>query len=467
MLLCKCIEETCQDLDILMVWNSSIGMQILLISASNHSSQMQNDSMNISNHYLSPECGDKNRCDILHFESSGFSYYIIPSIRGFVSLSHGTDLLDYQTSFISVAEECNPTQAFYDEYSNNIAIACMNLQTRPHGIMYYLPYHLALNNDGRRGLIIRNTELVVQSEPIYNPETVSKVIHVRGQEACAEYDNLYFVDDAYVLHYPFDAFDSEFIQSNQPLLNCIGFSSIEYYGNDELLIRCSNGQTILYDSCASEITDTFSSSSTVPYPCTNWDYVVYKNKSHLVLKSNGKTLGTLELPFSDLTYGKCVHHENSYLTFIGSSADGTTFIASFSGADERTMEVFESDGDWCIGDNKTSCPKPVFSDDEKAIGIFYSVAENIVIVNLTQTRIIVNVSRSFTPELISISQRKTTYNCSYLELRPQTSDLTTVAASLQNYDVMTQPLFPVIPVVVGVVIVIVMTILSFILVVIV
>ena len=390
-----------------MVRNSSAGMQILLMSASNHVSRLLNDSVNISNCYLPSECGDnKDRCDILYFENSGFSYYIIPSIQGFVTLSHGTDYEDVQTSFISIVSECNPTQAFYDDYSNNIAIACMDLQTQENERIYYLPYRLALNNDDTRGSIIRNLESYIESEHIFNPETVSKVLHVRGQVACAAYDNLYFVDDAFVLHYtyPFDAFYSQFIESNQELSNCIGYTTIEYYGNDELLIRCSNGQTIIYDSCASYITDTFSSSSAVPYPCTNWDYVIYKNRSHLVLKKGGNTLGTLELPFRNLTYGKCIQ-SNDLSTFIMLSADGTTFIASFNGANWNTLKILN--GFSLQVDSDTETRKYVFSDNKKVFGVFDSVADNLVIVKLTQAHAIVNVSTmSFRPDLISIPRGK-------------------------------------------------------------
>ena len=66
---------------------------------------------------------------------------------------------------------------------------------------------------------MRNYEQVTQSEPIYTPGTMSEVIFERGQdlEGCAEYDNLYFIDDACIVHYPFNAFDPEFIISNNAL----------------------------------------------------------------------------------------------------------------------------------------------------------------------------------------------------------------------------------------------------------
>ena len=137
--------------------------------------------------------------------------------------------------------------------ANHIVIACVDLQTRPKGIIFYLQYYFSPNSTGR-GSIIRNNEPLTQSEPIYTPDNISEVIFVRGQQRCAEYDNLYFIDDAYIVHYPFNAFDPEFIDSNNALQNCLGYDSIEYYGNDKFVIRCSNNQTVLYDSCTSQFT---------------------------------------------------------------------------------------------------------------------------------------------------------------------------------------------------------------------
>ena len=426
-----------------MVRNSSTCIQILLTSAKLNNST-PSDSVNISNHYLPPECGDNNhRCDILHFESSEFSYYIIPSIRGFVVLSHGANnIQDLQTSFINITEKCNPLQAFYagPEGRNHIVVACMDLQTRPRGILYYLQYRFSPSNTGR-GSIIRNTELLTLSEAIYNPETVSKVVYVRGQQRCAEYDNLYFIDDAYVVHYPSDAFDPEFISSNHALQNCIGYESIEYYGSDDLLIRCSNNQTIIYDSCASRFT--YQLPDRVPYPCSNWEDVAYRNGSQLTLQSiNNRHAHMLTLPFSDLTFGKCVQDGN-YSTFIAQSADGVIFIAPFGGG------VINISSDNCFTKGNKMCHKPVFSENEQVFGVFESATDTLTIVNLTQTckqqPNVINIHAPFTPELISISQGKRVRNCSCSEMRPQPFDYTIVTAAQgisTKEDVITQPQIP-------------------------
>ena len=134
---------TCQNLNILMVSNSSTGMKILLTSAANNSTSAS-ASVNISNHYLPPECRNRNLCSILDFESNRFSYYIIPSIRGFVILSHRTNHTAIQITFVNIAEECNPMKAFHDgtaeghtAYVYNIVVACTDLQIQPRGIIYY------------------------------------------------------------------------------------------------------------------------------------------------------------------------------------------------------------------------------------------------------------------------------------------------------------------------------------------
>ena len=407
---------TCQNLDILMVQNSTLrtGMHLQLYQTSTMTLSTLDV---IPNHYLPPECGDQNqRCGILNFEYSGISYYIIPSIRGFVTLSlYINNTQEPQKSFIDITEECNPIKAFYagPEGRYHIVIACMDLQTRPRGIIYYLQYYFNVG----RGSVIKNAELLTLSEPIYNPETVSEIIYVRGQQRCAEYDNLYFIDDAYVLHYPSDTFDPEFISSNDALQNCIGYQNIEYYGmNDYLLIRCSNNRTVLYDSCASHFT--YQSPDRVPYPCSNGpDMIIYRNGSQLTFKHqhNNDTQGSQLLPFGELTYGTCIHTQGDVPTFIGIANDGTVFIVHF--------------GDRISNINHVSFPKgsisydgPIFTESRQAFGVYNVTSKEFLVINVTvectQYPILHHISLSdhFSPDLIAINVRKGSYNCSCQKL---------------------------------------------------
>ena len=418
-----------------MARNSSTGMQIYLTSTNNSPRPRLNKSVNLPNRYLPPECENGHLCGILHFEHSGISYYIIPSIGGFVLVSNTVktnntghaDTDEIQTSFISITENCNPTRAFYagPEGRYHMVIACMDLQTRPHGTIYYLQYYFSPANVGR-GSILRSTNLLVQQETIYNPETVSEVIYIRKQERCAEYDNLYFIDDSYILHYPSNAFDSEFIPSNRPLHNCSnGQPSIEYYGNDSLLIRCSDNHRVLYDSCASQFS--YPAPESVPYPCTNWDTIVFRNGSKLTLNTLGHDV-TLKLPFNDLTFGKCVQGVN-YPIFIASSADGSIFIAPFDGNSNNFTKITSGN---CSKSKNTCHHRPAFSKNQHVFGVFDAANDTVAVVDLTLTCLeqpfIVRIHVPFTPELMSISLGQGTLNCSCPDIL-KSFDLTTAAIS--------------------------------------
>jgi hypothetical protein len=447
-----------------MVSNSSTGIQILLTSAAHNNPISSASSVNIPNHYLPPECDNSNRCSILHFESFGLSYYIIPSIRGFVILSHIADHTAIQTTFITITEECNPTKAFYDGPAEgrttcvyNIVVACTDLQTQPQGIIYYLQYRFFPNSTGSgRGLIMRNYEQLTQSEPIYTPGNMSEIVFVRGQQRCAEYDNLYFIDATYIVHYPFNAFDPEFINSNNALQNCpVPYKGIEYYGNDTIVIRCSNNQAVFYDSCASRFTYPASTTS-VPYPCTNWDNIVYHNGSKLILhrKNHGQAMPvTLNLPFGNLNYGKCIQVGNMS-TFIGTSADGEIFIAPFNvGTDSRVINISS-------GSSFKASNRLVLSENEQAFGVFDPTTYTLVVINLTQTCNVINISASFMPALISISQGQGIYNCSCREMQSQSSlsYFTTAALKISTEDdrvIMSQLSIPLIAVVLGTTVVLV------------
>ena len=319
----------------------------------------------IPNQYLPPECGDNNhRCGILHFEHSGISYYVLPSIRGFITLSHYIgDTQEPQKTFINVTEEfeCNPVRAFLTgpEGSYRIVIACMELRTHPRGVIYYLQYYFSPDTEGR-GVIKKNTYFQIRSETIYDPDTVSNVIYVRGQKRCEEKRNLYFIDDEYVLQYPPDAFDPEYVPSDAALQNCVGYQNIEYYGNDNLLIRCFNNRTVVYDSCTGRFN--YSHADHVPYPYSNWDTIIYRDGRQLTLhkrQQSNDTQGTLLLPSDDLTYGTCIHAHDGTPTFIGIAKDGAVFVAPFGVSNIIILRI-ANNNTLFRGNRSISWDQPIF-----------------------------------------------------------------------------------------------------------
>ena len=433
-----------------MVQNASTGVRLRLTTAMAHPTS---ELVDVPNYYLPPECGIHNhRCSILQFEHSEITYYIIPSIRSLVIVSHSTNNLNHakpHKSFISVTENCNPTRAFYagQRGGYRIYVACLNLQTQPHGTLYSLEYYFSPNGT-QRGSVLRNTRVTARTETIYNPETVSEVIYIRDQKRCSYRDNIYFIDDSYVLQYPadFNAFDPQFEVSPQRLQECDGYESIEHYGDDNLVIRCSNGRTVLYDSCSGVFT--YPELDQVPYPCMNWNTVVYRNGSKLTFE-HGTGEGTQEtqwLPSSDLSYGTCVQGDSP--TFVGSTTDGTVFIAPLDGSNTTSISTGVHN---CTGDSGI-CYQPVFSDDRQVFGVYNASSKEFLIVNLTveykQQPIIlrINTSTYFSPDLATITSGKGSYNCNSLDvydLKPEStpedlyhnvSDTTTTAVVFSTND---------------------------------
>ena len=398
-----------------MASNASTGIQVVLTSTEAEQADVDSSpiTLTIADRYLPPECQVNRLCNILHFgHPDGTSHYIIPSIRGFVVLYHMAIYNDNRTeefpwnSFIGVTENCNPTNAFLARNNRILIVACMDLQSQSEGILYYVYHDILPNLTGSGWMIRRNTHLPTKSEKIYNPATVSEIIHVRGQRKCHESDNLYFIDDEYALQFPTSSTsDPEFSVSGS-LEDCIGYQSLEHYhGSDNLIIRCSNNRTALYDSCGTTHF-TYAPDDYVPYPCSNWSTVAYRNGTQLTLDGE-----TQLLPSSDINYAKCVQGVNHPPIFIASSADGT-FISRFDGNNFTKIANVS-----CSTNNDNgACPRPVFSENNDVFGTCDSTVGAFVIVNVTEgcrdDPIIAQIPTQSQPDLVSVSLGRGVFNCS-------------------------------------------------------
>lgn len=414
--------SVCQNLNIAIAYNASVGINILL-TTSTAMDQAASKRIEKNGLYLPPECGARFfRCNILQFQHGDFIYYIIPSVRKLIVLSHSKSNLSHaspEETLIEVAENCNPTKSFYagEDGRHRIFVACMNLPADgAEGTLSYLEYYFSPNGS-QRGSILRNTRALTRTEPIYRSDTVSEVVFVRNQEKCSYLNNLYFIDDSYVLRYPaeYGVLDPQFVESGSPLKNCDEIEVIENYDNDNLIIRCYNGLTALYDTCDGDFT--YNSLDRVPYPCSNWDVVLYQNGTQLKLEQrNGvaSTQDTLELPYSDFSYGTCVDGQSP--SFVGLSSDGAVFIAAL---DENNVTKINEGRQNCYGNHSKRCYRPVFSDDRQVFGVYDVTSKEFLIVNLTveckKEPVILRYNMStaeIVPDLVAISLGDGRYNCS-------------------------------------------------------
>ena len=379
--------------------------------------------IDIPDYYLPPECGvDFHRCSVLKFQHSSIIYYVVPSVRSLIVISYtvnGANRTEPHKSVIPISESCNPTKAFYagEDGRYRIFVACMDLPAGTTGTLRYLQYYFSPNGT-QRGSVLLNTRALVKTETIYDTENVSEVVYLRGQQSCLDFDNLYFIDDSFVLHYPAESFDPQFEESSSRLTNCKGVPSVENFGDDRLLIRCYNGVTALYDTCFSQFTYPSPDREQVPYPCSNWNTVLYQNGSTLSLgRKDGMHISspeTITLPFSDFSYGMCIPGEAPMV--VGVASDGAVFTTPL-GANNVTKITQGHEN--CTGNNSISCYRPVFSDDDRRVFGAYDVdRREFLIVNLTvecknhPSILHMNISAThFSPDLVSISSGDGSYNC--------------------------------------------------------
>ncbi len=417
-----------------MASNASAGIRIVLTSTETEAEQADINSslvnLTIAGRYLPPECRVSHVCDILHSgHLNGTSHYIIPSIRGFVVLYHWAVYNNNRTeelpwnSFIGVTEDCNPTRAFLTRNDRILIVACMDLQSRPEGMLYYIHYDILPNRTGSGWIIRRNTALQTRSEKIYNPATISEVIHTHGQRKCQEHDNLYLIDDDFMLQFPTSGTHDPEFKVSSPLEDCVGYQNLEHYhGSDNLIIRCSNNRTALYDSCGTN-RFTYTPDDGIPYPCTNWSTVAYRNGTQLTLDGE-----TQLLPSGDINYAKCVHIHgvNRPPIFIVSSTDGI-FICHFDGNNFTKI----TNGSCSTDSDSGACPRPVFSGNNDVFGTYDSTIGSFVIINVTEgctdDPIIAQISTPFQPALVLVSLGQGVYNCSCSAVQLTTTTMPTVS----------------------------------------
>jgi hypothetical protein len=396
-----------------MISNASAGIQAVLTSTEAEQADINSSPVNltIAGRYLPPECRVNHVCDILHFSHpDGTSHYIIPSIRSFVVLHHWAVFNKDRTEELPwnsfITEDCNPTRAFLARNDQILIVACMNLQSRPRGMLYYMHYDILPNHTGSGCIIRRNTALQTKSVTIFNPATISEIIHTHGQKQCQERNNLYFIDGEMV-QFPTSGTSDPGFSFSDPLKNCTGYQSLEHYhGSDNIIVRCSNNRTALYNSCVTGRFTLYEPDDDIPYPCTNWSTVAYRNGTQVTLGEE-----TQELPSGDINYAKCVQGVDRPPIFIVSSTDGT-FISRFDGSNFTKI----TNGSCSTDSDSGACPRPVFSENNDVFGTYDSTIDSFVIVNVTEgcidDPIISQIPASFKPDIVSISISRGVYNCS-------------------------------------------------------
>ena len=173
----------------------------------------------------------------------------------------------------------------------------------------------------------------------------------------------------------------------------------------------------MYDSCAGRFN--YLHSDRIPYPCSNWDTIIYRDGRQLTLHehqhSNDTKLQPQFIPFDDLTYGACIHAYDGTPIFIAIANDGEIFIAHFV-SNVTTMAAL-SDKQVFRGNGSISWRQPiiVFSENRQIFGVYGVDNKDFQIFNVTAKCSFVRrigISDDFAPDLVAFTARNGSYKCS-------------------------------------------------------
>lgn len=320
----------CQSSILVVAHNSSNGVQLIVQDAASGNQS----TLLITAHYLPMEC-DANfkRCNIIAFQNSDKLYIVFPVIRGlavavlqyeYVASSRTLQFgRNYNFSISKANEDCSPTNIFLSEPQTTdvFLTPCLHLDGES-STLHYLEFTL----DIETGSLTQTDSS--PSEKIYNPATLSESVYLVDQQGCSDYDNLYAIDDQFLLQCPVVnelSIIGNFMYPQSQMRKCDEYTSIENYGGNLLLIRCSTQLSVAFEPCVDEIEYFNASLRGIPYPCSSWEKVAYLQNNAITIVGDDDENGfRFSFPF-DVSHGRCVDLQGKSI-FIASSENGSVAV---------------------------------------------------------------------------------------------------------------------------------------------
>lgn len=350
------------------------------------------------------ECGkDYTRCGIFVFEQEPTVIAFIPSVGGFLRVTHlrgqGT-----QNHFEEVSKPCSPSALFSDGklLDFRLFIACFNL---------------SLEADGRGSLYFVEFDNITRTlqesrfsnrQGLHLPNTVSEVVHVPDLEDCVQSGALFVKDTQDILFASTDLTpESPRFNFEDSISNCPRTDHIEYYGDDKLIAYCSNQDAVVLNTCTN-VDEYFSIlEDGLPYPCMSWNKVLFLKVDKLVISSSDSSNGTeIHFPLGNITYGKCVGPEHN-LRFWGLAENGSLYSVDVTGDDHTVVELVSD-----VCSENATCLRPVFDGNGEAFGAYFDPARmSVSIVNLTSSCDLQHVPIPFKPDLLAVIRASGEHVC--------------------------------------------------------
>ena len=363
-----------------MVYNSTDGIQVTVSSSVPQSTPVQPD-ITIAGEHLPTECGPNNkRCNIVPIPFGTHLFTLFSVRKGIAIVEYNQTTLEYVNySVFKTSLDCTPTAIFFSGPNKGYQLftACVNL-SNDNSYLQYIAF--SFNSSEITTASFRYPPLS-HREKIYDPDTLSEFVYARNQD-CFSADNVYVLDEGYMIRFLADIGQRRFVD---PIEVCPEprHLSVEYYGDNLLLVRCSNDSALTFDSCRGVVTARYQSSmSGLPYPCSYWDTVAVVKDGNLTFNTSTMSkvdnTTTLTLPTGAIENAQCVGG-NQDTIFVFTVSRKTTY--AFSASDNLLLEIVP------LSCNSTECFKPIVLSTEGAsiVGAYDYKSSRFLVVNLTCT----------------------------------------------------------------------------------
>jgi len=403
------LDAVCQEIPVVLIHNSTDGVQVVVSSSIVTNSavppadQASEQITTISGEFLPDECGpSRKRCNVVVIPYHAQVFALFPVRKGIVIVEYSRTTLDcVRYSVRRTSENCSPTTVFFTgtDRGYRLFTACVNLSGDNS--------HLKFLRFSFEGSNITMASFHGQSgtEMIYDPDTLSEFVYVRSQRGCMpSTDNVYVLDEGYVIRFLAD--ETEWNFHVGIYLGCPSYQSVEYYGDNLLLVRCTNETVLTYDTCRGQVISYYhASQSGLPYPCSNWDTVAVVKGGNLTFNTSATSNITgITLPSGDVENAQCVNGGNSFLFVF--TVDRTVYI--FSTLDEVLQGVVPRS---C---NSSMCLEPIVLTTESGtlVGAYGHELSHFIIVNVTcRMNPVVLKLPSFQPNLAAMFLGRRQYPC--------------------------------------------------------
>ena len=333
---------------------------------------------------LPPECSTSHRCNMTVQFNGTVAAVLIPLERGVAHIYYTYDPVQGQLVYnsyhiIAVNRRCNPISLSFTTTSMAFLL-CLNM-TDSTPFVDFMDLDLGSGNDSLHQASYLSTWNIL------NTDYFSESLYIPDQANCPNINpvissNIFVMDDLYAVAFITNPDLGIYVTSLDvlplslaPL--CLEFLRLEYYGNNRVIMRCSNTNGIIYSLCAKNAIG-YDTSRGIPYPCSDWNTVV----THF---SNG-SLHVSSLPFIQITLpftiadALCVNGKNP--AFVFALGNGTVLVLAVYSREliEVTRAAVPRLGRWF---SRSADPSIIKLNDGQIFMVVETVSGHISIKSLT------------------------------------------------------------------------------------